>query len=641
MSSARLETLHLASENKDGINNSSTESSPSISVTAANSPTSAASSVTKNSARTPSSWDAEDDVLLMHLKDKQKLGWKEIASNFTNRTPNACQFRWRRLKSGNLKNPPKSASQLGESFKQTSGVISSTSTSKKKKSTNSNRTNTKIETTESEFSYSPVTSGGFQGFDNNISSALAGLNALSNSPSYISSSSATTTPKISVSSPRINYGGSSGRANSISSLHHHKYEGSSTSDNLMEPSGKSVIVAPGTSGSGGYYADVSVDPTMNLPHNQAHPETSSSVTPRGSLSHATNNSGRQKDTSNSNNLHTESISAAATAAAALRNNSIIQIASEDRESISSITRASVSSLPSKSMNIPHHQSGSSALAHLPVLFGGAGSISGPSRNPSISGMSGHQTTVSSLRNGSLVAANTGYYSRSGSVVIPHNTDKSEEPLKVKDDKVDNHNTSTNTNANNNHNNNSNNNTNNKNNNKLHKLKRNTPTAANSSHGSGKGKGKGKGKEKEKEKEKRESSKLDIPWTMEEDELLINRRNRELSFAELSILLPQRTEGEIWSRIDYLEKLRNGNDRTVNARERRKSRQSSFGLDDVNDLYDDDDDDVIGGIGISDDEDDNELLVDINDDTVPRLRNKKRRTSSAVNPLSVRSTIRKG
>ena len=57
-------------------------------------------------------------------------------------------------------------------------------------------------------------------------------------------------------------------------------------------------------------------------------------------------------------------------------------------------------------------------------------------------------------------------------------------------------------------------------------------------------------------------KLDIPWTMEEDELLINRRNRELSFAELSILLPQRTEGEIWTRIDYLENLRNGGHRSA-------------------------------------------------------------------------------
>ncbi|KTA97686.1 Transcriptional regulatory protein DOT6 [Nakaseomyces glabratus] len=33
----------------------------------------------------------------------KNLGWKEIALYFENRTPNACQFRWRRLKSGNLK----------------------------------------------------------------------------------------------------------------------------------------------------------------------------------------------------------------------------------------------------------------------------------------------------------------------------------------------------------------------------------------------------------------------------------------------------------------------------------------------------------------------------------------------------------
>ncbi|CAI7490136.1 CFC_collapsed_G0057490.mRNA.1.CDS.1 [Saccharomyces cerevisiae] len=31
------------------------------------------------------------------------MGWKDISQYFPSRTPNACQFRWRRLKSGNLK----------------------------------------------------------------------------------------------------------------------------------------------------------------------------------------------------------------------------------------------------------------------------------------------------------------------------------------------------------------------------------------------------------------------------------------------------------------------------------------------------------------------------------------------------------
>lgn len=55
------------------------------------------------SSRTPSSWEPQDDVLLRHLKEVKHLGWKEIAQYFMNRTPNACQFRWRRLKSGSLK----------------------------------------------------------------------------------------------------------------------------------------------------------------------------------------------------------------------------------------------------------------------------------------------------------------------------------------------------------------------------------------------------------------------------------------------------------------------------------------------------------------------------------------------------------
>ncbi|ODV97380.1 hypothetical protein PACTADRAFT_1947 [Pachysolen tannophilus NRRL Y-2460] len=59
--------------------------------------------LTRPFSRAPSSWDPKDDLLLRHLKEEQKLGWKEIASHFTHRTPNACQFRWRRLRSGSLK----------------------------------------------------------------------------------------------------------------------------------------------------------------------------------------------------------------------------------------------------------------------------------------------------------------------------------------------------------------------------------------------------------------------------------------------------------------------------------------------------------------------------------------------------------
>ncbi len=46
----------------------------------------------------PTSWTSEHDTLLRHLKEEQKLGWKQISAHFENRTPNACQFRWRRLR---------------------------------------------------------------------------------------------------------------------------------------------------------------------------------------------------------------------------------------------------------------------------------------------------------------------------------------------------------------------------------------------------------------------------------------------------------------------------------------------------------------------------------------------------------------
>lgn len=41
--------------------------------------------------------------MLRYLKETKKLGWKEIALHFPNRTTNACQFRWRRLVFGNVR----------------------------------------------------------------------------------------------------------------------------------------------------------------------------------------------------------------------------------------------------------------------------------------------------------------------------------------------------------------------------------------------------------------------------------------------------------------------------------------------------------------------------------------------------------
>ena len=51
----------------------------------------------------PQSWDPRDDALLVYLKESENMGWKQIANYFSSRTSNACQFRWRRLKSGKLK----------------------------------------------------------------------------------------------------------------------------------------------------------------------------------------------------------------------------------------------------------------------------------------------------------------------------------------------------------------------------------------------------------------------------------------------------------------------------------------------------------------------------------------------------------
>jgi len=59
--------------------------------------TGAESMIESSGHRSSSAWPPEDDRLLRKLKEEKKLGWREIASYFPNRTLNACQFRWRRL----------------------------------------------------------------------------------------------------------------------------------------------------------------------------------------------------------------------------------------------------------------------------------------------------------------------------------------------------------------------------------------------------------------------------------------------------------------------------------------------------------------------------------------------------------------
>ncbi|SCU85617.1 LADA_0D08592g1_1 [Lachancea dasiensis] len=81
-------------------------------MTASKSAVATATGLAATQTKNPSSWDPQDDVLLRHLKEVKKLGWKEIAQYFKNRTPNACQFRWRRLRSGNLKTVGKQSDVL-------------------------------------------------------------------------------------------------------------------------------------------------------------------------------------------------------------------------------------------------------------------------------------------------------------------------------------------------------------------------------------------------------------------------------------------------------------------------------------------------------------------------------------------------
>lgn len=59
------------------------------------------SSPTKYAFGSPT-WTPEADAKLVLLKEEYGMGWADIAQHFPTRTPNACQFRWRRLKSREL-----------------------------------------------------------------------------------------------------------------------------------------------------------------------------------------------------------------------------------------------------------------------------------------------------------------------------------------------------------------------------------------------------------------------------------------------------------------------------------------------------------------------------------------------------------
>ena len=80
-----------------------------------------------------STWTAPEDRMLRALKEVKKLGWREISTFFNGRTPNACQFRWRRIMSSLAANESKSVlpptvksprSRLAQKVKESKKVYS-------------------------------------------------------------------------------------------------------------------------------------------------------------------------------------------------------------------------------------------------------------------------------------------------------------------------------------------------------------------------------------------------------------------------------------------------------------------------------------------------------------------------------------
>lgn len=61
--------------------------------------------INEKKSKLSTTWTAKEDKLLRELKENQKLGWRDISTFFSDRTPNACQFRWRRIISSINKEP--------------------------------------------------------------------------------------------------------------------------------------------------------------------------------------------------------------------------------------------------------------------------------------------------------------------------------------------------------------------------------------------------------------------------------------------------------------------------------------------------------------------------------------------------------
>ncbi|KAK6453906.1 uncharacterized protein RJT20DRAFT_3898 [Scheffersomyces xylosifermentans] len=84
----------------------------------------------RHKSKQSTTWSPKEDKLLRELKEIQKLGWREISTFFHDRTPNACQFRWRRIISGTSSGSNSSQNLQSLRHQRTrSGSLSSTNSS--------------------------------------------------------------------------------------------------------------------------------------------------------------------------------------------------------------------------------------------------------------------------------------------------------------------------------------------------------------------------------------------------------------------------------------------------------------------------------------------------------------------------------
>lgn len=435
--------------------------------------------------KTPTSWEEEDDLLLLHLKDIDKLGWKEISTHFNNRTSNACQFRWRRLKSGNLKNPPKSVS-LFEKDLDIKNQNSINTRQKDKSKDDINSCDDYFESLKDESNKLTLNNEVFVKYDDNLTDALEGLNALFNLQTRTDDEEFDNLCYDSSENNKL-------IKNQNNYCEKKDFENSNIYDCNDDDYKKQI-------NSSTFKNDFFSKDLNNSLSKITENKTDSSI--YENFQKFYDNDIQSSNYKNTSLFYKKNIQNKQLLFYKLKSNSDL----ETNDSLKKKTNKLIASDSHSSINLSFEDPNISKISD---LSHSKDKLSSEDDSPIASKRDLSDVCIDDIKNNLKT-----------SILL------------------------------------------NKENKNLNISESNQEIDCSNNILS-----------------------LEIPWSMEEDELLINRRSKELSFLELSILLPQRTENEIWTRIHYLEALRDW--RISPTSDKRKRCKLSVESDDADDFYDDD------------------------------------------------------